>query len=793
MPIGESLGTATLELRTDQKNFDRGLKNAEKTLNQFGKRLTKIGRNLTLGVTTPIAIGFGKVVKLASGLQESMNAVNVVFEDSAKIITDFSKKAVTAAGVTQEEWNQAATILGAQLQQAGLEMDEVADKTNVLIQRAADMASIFNTDVNDALGAIQAALRGEIDPIERFGVAMNMASVEARALEEGIIDAGEEMSAGQAIAARFAEVMAQTDKYAGDFARTSNQLANRGRILRARFKQLGAEMGEQLLPIMEKIVTWLDKLVTAFGALSDDEKKNVMIFAGIAAAAGPAIMAIGSLIRAFGVMGKAFVFVGKTLSTAGPWVALATAVATVAFIIIKNWDKIREGTARLKERTTSMWESMKEAIVNWAKVIAFNTAAFFVDKWDKIMSATKQLWRYLREAFKSIADATVKMGKNLAETLNPKNWGKFIRGEASVKDVWKGTFDAMQEIGEQSVISFEEGLSDRAQGLADKAMEALKPALEATGETVQKQIENWQVSLGSVEDWAVKLKDKFKDFFGKGGDAFEGIQEFINQIKKLEGSLNQVAGAANRASAAMRTGAGAGFGGGAHREPREYGRSPGMFTSKGQHQQAQWAEFRNRILAPLGEAFQNVGRGAQRIWQGFTSVWGILQKLLSQFDTFNQFTEVLIETFVVAFQPAVDALVKALQPLIPIIDIIATIAAAILVPVLDVLGEAFRLVANLFIRIANVFIDIAQFFGSEVENIDLIERDESFMDESGAGTEGDTSSGGEYTTTGGGTSKPQIVQVRINIYDNEIAGSDGFTELAQIIRKQIERLETVNG
>ncbi len=61
-----------------------------------------------------------------------------------------------------------AVPIGALLQNMGMGLDATADNTTKLTQRAADMASVFNVDVSEALGAIQAGLRGEADPLERF-------------------------------------------------------------------------------------------------------------------------------------------------------------------------------------------------------------------------------------------------------------------------------------------------------------------------------------------------------------------------------------------------------------------------------------------------------------------------------------------------------------------------------------------------------------------------------------------------------------------------------------------------
>ena len=46
------------------------------------------------------------------------------------------------------------------------------------------MASVFNVDVEDALIALQAGIRGESEPLERFGVGLSAAKVESRALAD---------------------------------------------------------------------------------------------------------------------------------------------------------------------------------------------------------------------------------------------------------------------------------------------------------------------------------------------------------------------------------------------------------------------------------------------------------------------------------------------------------------------------------------------------------------------------------------------------------------------------------
>src|SRR5690606_26149276 len=49
------------------------------------------------------------------------------------------------------------------------------------------MASMFGGTTKEAIEAISSALKGEMDPIEKYGVTLNAATLEAEALSKGIL------------------------------------------------------------------------------------------------------------------------------------------------------------------------------------------------------------------------------------------------------------------------------------------------------------------------------------------------------------------------------------------------------------------------------------------------------------------------------------------------------------------------------------------------------------------------------------------------------------------------------
>jgi hypothetical protein len=147
---------------------------------------------------------------------------------------------------------------------------------------------VFNIDVAEALQVFQSGLAGEAEPLKRFGINLLQAEVQTYALEAGIISAGEQMTEQQKVQARYGLLMQSTAKTAGDFANTSDGLANSQRILRARLDDVFSSLGGALLPAMASIVGELSKrLIPAFERFSALDEHAVL---GAAADAGSRLL-----------------------------------------------------------------------------------------------------------------------------------------------------------------------------------------------------------------------------------------------------------------------------------------------------------------------------------------------------------------------------------------------------------------------------------------------------------------------------------------------------------------------
>lgn len=204
-------------------------------------------------------------IAVASDISESQSKVKVVFGASAKSILDFGETSATSLGISKKSALEAAGTFGNLFVSLKLPQAEAAKMSTKMITLAADMASFNNASPEEALDAIRSGLVGETEPLRRFGVNMNDATLRTQALSMGLIkNVKEALTPAVKAQAAYGLMLAQTGTAQGDFGRTSNGLANQQRILAARFEDLQGKLGEKLLPIVNKLMDGMLGLLTVF-------------------------------------------------------------------------------------------------------------------------------------------------------------------------------------------------------------------------------------------------------------------------------------------------------------------------------------------------------------------------------------------------------------------------------------------------------------------------------------------------------------------------------------------------
>jgi hypothetical protein len=127
-------------------------------------------------------------------------------------------------------------------------MDQLAGKTNDLITTGANLAAMFGGSTQDAVNALSSALKGERDPIERYGVSLKQSAIDAKAAELGYSKVGGSFDQTAQAAATLALITEQTSDATGKFAREGDTMSHQVQVWKAKIQDFGEKIGAKLLP-----------------------------------------------------------------------------------------------------------------------------------------------------------------------------------------------------------------------------------------------------------------------------------------------------------------------------------------------------------------------------------------------------------------------------------------------------------------------------------------------------------------------------------------------------------------
>jgi hypothetical protein len=253
--------TLKLSILADVDDLNKKLKAATGDVEGFGGKMANVGKKIGVALAAAAAAAGAMAVKIgvdavkaASNLSETQSKVSVIFGESADAINKFAATAATKLGQSKQQALDAAATFATFGKSAGLAGDELVGFSTDLTTLSADLASFYNTSPEEAITAIGAALRGESEPIRKYGILLNDAALKQEAMNMGIYNGTGALTAQQKVLAAQAVIMKQTTDAQGDFERTSDGLANQQRILAAQFENVKTTIGTALLPVVLELV-----------------------------------------------------------------------------------------------------------------------------------------------------------------------------------------------------------------------------------------------------------------------------------------------------------------------------------------------------------------------------------------------------------------------------------------------------------------------------------------------------------------------------------------------------------
>ena len=170
------------------------------------------------------------------------------------------------------------------------------------------------------------------------------------------------------------EDMTDTVKYQWGVAMSSSKVM---------LEDIGRVVNKVFVPVLEVLIGWIKKLSEWWMGLSEPMKKIIITVAGIVAGilllagtimilVGLKTLIVGMLVSAataiWGAVTASLAFVAANIW----WIAIIAAVIAVGYLLIKHWDKVKEGVARLGNFITNVFIGIRNIVVKvWNFIIDF--------------------------------------------------------------------------------------------------------------------------------------------------------------------------------------------------------------------------------------------------------------------------------------------------------------------------------------------------------------------------------------------------------------------------------------
>ena len=515
------LSADTKGLKSD---LSEGENEVQKSGGKIGGIMTGIAQGIGQGIFGMVQNAIGGVrsyvsesINAASDLNESINKTNVVFGENADAVLAWADNSATALGQSKNEALSALGTFGNLFKSMQLGAGPTMDMSKGLVQLASDLASFNNMDPSEVLDKLKAGITGESEPLKSLGVNINAATVEAKALSMGLVQTsidmtkvrgatldvqeaqrkaitvlgqhGEasieyrqavqsvdeaqqrlekamagttvELTAAQKAQATYALIMEQTTTAQGDFANTSDGLANSQRIAAAQWENMKTVVGSALLPVYAQLMVILNQLLESvlppladfiqgqvvpamqsladiIGSLTPEMQENILKYGAMGLAAAALLLGVNSLITGIGSMiglvttltgwyGSLAAAIGPAIAGLDLWsmaagaattvtgalsAAMALLLSPIGLIVLAiaalaaawyyDWGGIREKTQVVIEWLSKQWAN----IVLWfteklpASLEAMKNA--WSARWQEIQSAVKEKVQPILDAFSSM-------------------------------------------------------------------------------------------------------------------------------------------------------------------------------------------------------------------------------------------------------------------------------------------------------------------------------------------------------------------------------------------------------
>ena len=275
---------AEKEAAAEAKRASKESADAAKAAAEEYKNMVRTVKNAvltTISILRNIVRTSYDLMQQAADFGETMNKFNVIVGDSADVLKEFADTMSYTLGLDPKDIFESVATFSSVAKSVNLANSEAETFSKTLTMLSVDLASLYNTSVEQAMNAITSGLHGQLRPLKNYNVYLYETNLQQTALEHGITKSVGAMNEFEKVCLRYISLLDQTKDAQGDIARTLGSAANQIKIVKSQFAQLKRSLGQiatvlgmTIVPALNLLFAGLVKLFTLLASSLGYEIEN---------------------------------------------------------------------------------------------------------------------------------------------------------------------------------------------------------------------------------------------------------------------------------------------------------------------------------------------------------------------------------------------------------------------------------------------------------------------------------------------------------------------------------------
>ena len=245
-------------------------------------------------------------------------------------------------------------------------------------------------------------------------------------------------------------------------------------------------IGERLTPFLEKLADGVSKVCQWFQNLSPATQTFLMIVAGLVASIGPLLLIIGSAITLFAnlsiVAGALGISIGALCAPVLAVVAVIGAIIAIGFLLVSNWDLIKEKASEVWKIVCDAWNNM----CDWIGEACNNIGDWVSKTWDNICDWTSKTWNNVKTAISTAWDSIKSF---ISDKLN--------QIKTNITNIWNNIKSVTSTVW-NSIKSFVSSLWNSITSVASSVFNSIKTVISTIWNTIKSTTTSVWNSIKSV-------------------------------------------------------------------------------------------------------------------------------------------------------------------------------------------------------------------------------------------------------------------------------------------------------